>query len=714
MKITEENVNYNNKNKTIKKLIFLVAFTVIILISSTYAWFSSQKDVTIGGLSGKVNVEEGLLISLDALNWQNEIDLSEAGIKEYFAETNANLGTNYDLENPYEGRTNILPTELKPVSTTAQAGEGIGISRLNMYASEETNGKSLSNIKLLEEVPTSGYYAIDLFLQNISAETTVDEDLLKLNSNSKIRLASTDKHSTGLQNTIRVAFALFDNDGTDNIKVNKLPTQTEILAGTKDQNIKDVAIWEPNASGGKETTGYAAHVPYIVNNNNNVIWSISDAEKYFNKKITAPQVIRFKESDEIPTYALTSKSTTSTYSTNVGGIPQTIKGISNVYDWANNLETTGLTKQQTLKTTTEEITGRQQLISASDGKARFSIAPGEYHKVRMYMWLEGQDVDCINNASLGGELEVDIGIVKSSGKLSASELFDPNWENPDGLHIGDFVNYNAGTWTQGEINTIKTGLKTDLKTANGDKTKLPDAGFQFGGFAAGGSRNGNAKPYTFSDGGIIYGDYLKDKETNQPITGWRIFDVEGDSVTLISAGTPEVYKHPYGTNYAYISEYILTGNINSAWSASEAEKYQKREWSKYANVKQQAEGAMPLTKARLDRWYNKYIKSENQDTYRRNIFQRIYQEPYIKYQNIIDNYSYYWLPNSYNTNYLYNVYPNDRIVYDTADDIIGVRILVTLSSKVEFSAKKRGTKTITGGNMTAYGGEQTYNVWGME
>ena len=35
-------------------------------------------------------------------------------------------------------------------------------------------------------------------------------------------------------------------------------------------------------------------------------------------------------------------------------------------------------------------------------------------KVRIYFWIEGQDVDCINWASYGGGVTVDIGLVKGS------------------------------------------------------------------------------------------------------------------------------------------------------------------------------------------------------------------------------------------------------------------------------------------------------------
>ena len=289
---------------------------------------------------------------------------------------------------------------------------------------------------------------------------------------------------------------------------------------------------------------------------------------------------------------------------------------------------------------------------------------------------------------------------------SPSELFDPTGENEDGLHIGDFVNYDAGTWTEEEINSIQTGLKTSLVTAN-NSTSKPSTAFQFGGFTAGSSRNGNATPNDTSY------NYVKDKETGEAITGWRVFDVEGDTVTLISAGNPEDYYHSGNTNYAYISEYILTGNINSSWSngTEEAENYQKRNWDMYVNTSQYGESAGVLTKAMLDAWYTKYTDTPNADTYTNATFQKIYQDPYTKYQNMIENYSDYWLSSAYNSYLVCSVRPIGRYVSYINTYAYGLRAVVSLKSNVQFTATKARTKTVTGGNTSKYGGNQTYNVW---
>lgn len=425
--------NERNSRKRLNALILLVAFTAILLIVSTYAWFSAQKNVTLKGLHGEVNVAEGLQVSLDALNWANEIDLSN-NAQAYFAQTNAQNNWTDDgttteddisddmvsLLNPWKtedgdawGRTNLIPSELLPVSTTAQQNEGIGLTDLNMYRGENTEGIKLSSITNMTTEATGkekGFYAIDLFLQNSSSEQAITgntKDLLRLETNSSIVLDTTAKESTGLQNTLRVAFAIFDEDTdlANQTLVSNTPSQSQILEATTgaERKITDVAIWEPNANGAQQTTPgdpspvvtkYAAHVDYIVQNNNKVTFSSQDRTNY-----TIPATNKFTAEMKLPTYALTT--------TSVG------KTIANIYDWDTGAATNGLVKQNTVTTdNTKTISAPVQLKSVKDGTTDFSIAPGKYIHMRMYVWLEGQDVDCINYASLGGGLTINVGLSK--------------------------------------------------------------------------------------------------------------------------------------------------------------------------------------------------------------------------------------------------------------------------------------------------------------
>ena len=88
------------------------------------------------------------------------------------------------------------------------------------------------------------------------------------------------------------------------------------------------------------------------------------------------------------------------------------------------------------------------------------------------------------------------------------------------VKIGDYVNYDAGVWTQEDLNKItsSTGSPTLHSTVNdattGNQTK-PTVQGQFGGFELGQSRNTNSTEYSTS---------------NKPRTaGWRVWDINSST-----------------------------------------------------------------------------------------------------------------------------------------------------------------------------------------
>lgn len=380
--------------KKLRKLIFLVRFTAIMLIMATYAWFSTQKNVSINNLEGIVNVAEGLEISLDAKHWSQEIDFSDYDDQE-------------DLKQLYgETEHNIIPAEMVPVSTTGKSGanDTIGGNDLIMYRGENVDSIKLSNIeatsKDVEDVLDNqypGYYAIDLFLRNSSRDE--GEDILQLNIDSAVTLKSGGSYETGLQNTVRVAFALYNS--TTAIPAVETDQDTILSAMTGDTaTIKDVSIWEPNAKD---------HVNYIVINSNNITWKAEDKVGYIAYQTNG----KFTAEERIPTYALISTAVGQEY--------------EDLYKWDGTL--TGLEKQITLQTDKEDATyritgGVKNLISVTSTETAlyennlsgevttFKIPKNQICRLRMYVWLEGQDVDCRNNASHGGGIIVDVGLTK--------------------------------------------------------------------------------------------------------------------------------------------------------------------------------------------------------------------------------------------------------------------------------------------------------------
>ena len=416
----EENVQRNSR-KRLNALILLVAFTAILLIVATYAWFSTQRSVTLSGLTGVVNVAEGLQISLDAERWSNSINLAD-NASAYFGDSG------FTLENPWTDHYNLIPSELLPVSTTGQTGEGIDEEDLIMYRGE-VEGNALSDIAAVQvdtdpdsdaDLPEEGYYAIDLFLQNSSASNVV-KDVLQLQTTSTITLSNASRYSTGLQNTLRVAFAIYDEDTADAANT-VVGSETATPANIRDatvgtgRTIQQLAIWEPNASGAQvgtspSITTYAAHVDYIVSNNNNLKLSAEDRGEF----TLASGTNKFAANEAVPTYALTEASATAT-------------SISNIYDWDTGAAAAGLVRQYTLQTPNTGVTkapGAKEdegakLVSADDGTAEITLTPGKYIHMKMYVWLEGQDVDCINYASLGGNVTLNVGLSKPAGQTAGA------------------------------------------------------------------------------------------------------------------------------------------------------------------------------------------------------------------------------------------------------------------------------------------------------
>ena len=363
----------NKKKSEMNSMFFIILLALVIFIISTYAWFSTQRNVSITNLTGTVEVAEGLEISLDAKNWSNGLVLGQ----------NKEAGELSIIDDAYSGHRNISPTEMLPVSTLGLVSGSQ--TDLQMLRGKITNSIQLSEIVAMIETETNpdrttypGYFAFDVFLKNSSKQDDID-DVLQLNYDSSLEIMETEKSSTGLQNTARVAFAKYN--GTSDVMADQATILKEtagIGVGAGASQITDVAIWEPNSSD---------HVDYIVQNNN---------------KITGAGA-NFTATTQMDTYALKSNSIGAT--------------IADIYKWDGS--ESNLAVQNVLQTTksADDYTiseGVQNLVSTSDGTSTFGIAPNAVSRIRIYLWLEGQDVDCINYASHGGGIRVNIGLVKGS------------------------------------------------------------------------------------------------------------------------------------------------------------------------------------------------------------------------------------------------------------------------------------------------------------
>lgn len=427
----------NSKRKSELRIIFFIILVAAVLfIISTYAWFSTQRNVSINNLSGTVEVAEGLEISLNGKVWRNELVLGDGPEQFNITDSSTDYG-------PYEGHRNIMPKEMLPVSTLGRTATKTE-KDLTMIRGKVTNSIELSEIVEMDEslivgkkpdeqnsgnAAFPGYIAFDIFLKN-SSKSYTDFDVLQLNYDSSLKIIEDGNSDSGLQNTVRVALAKYgtgeveSGEGMNIIRKGAARVnaeQPEILNKTgavdsgDDVYITDVAIWEPNASD---------HVQYIVDNNNTIKWSTENALKY--SKTLANGKTGFDITTQMPTYALKESSLAE----------NTV--IKDIYAWNDTethvqeqvvLQTTNTKDEETGAVTDYKIEdGVQNLISVTNTKSStnalsqkerdelipLSIAPNSVVRLRVYVWLEGQDVDCINYASHGGGVTIDLGLVKGS------------------------------------------------------------------------------------------------------------------------------------------------------------------------------------------------------------------------------------------------------------------------------------------------------------
>ena len=316
--MTKSEAKKNRKRRKIFLSLIMILFLGILLMTSTYAWFTANRSVTVESIDVNVSTSQGLQISVDAANWKSVV-------------------TNEDIIGAsWTGVANQLPqgqNTLSPVSSIGEIDSATGF--MNMYkGSVETDLTTGSNIlvaeKSTETKGTSGdFVAFDLFFRTSQAETVY------LTSNSSVVAKGTDK---GIKNASRVAFI---KEGS----VGYAASATEAKAL---KNGTLAMIWEPN---------YDVHTASGVANALNVYGITvgqTGAAKQTYMGVKAPIAAANK-------VALNSKSTT--YFGNVTTVGSVAAGIP-----------------------------ESSYVNA------FSLSEG-ITKVRIYMWIEGQDVDCEDHAS---------------------------------------------------------------------------------------------------------------------------------------------------------------------------------------------------------------------------------------------------------------------------------------------------------------------------
>lgn len=325
--------------KTKAKTKFDLRSSILLLLLLTILLFSSTYAWFTANQTVTIN---GLNVHIEA---QNGLQISTD------ATTWKTIIDNSDITTGYTGHTNQLPANMEAVSTVGEIDAATG--NMKMYygsvAADKTDGVDKLTATTISDA-AGKYIVFDIFLR-VDADTN-----LKMTDASSVVMkeGSTDK---GIKQASRVAFCLEGTQpvGTELATIRSLKGAQSFLnaSGQKDTANKTVYIWEPNSN--LHTDAAVAHA-----RDNYGITTTSDGE-----------------AEAVPYYGIKKEITSALVldGTNDGTDTENFALIDPDY-----------------KTPVDTETGK---ITATNV---FSLKTG-ITKVRVYMWIEGQDIDCENTAS---------------------------------------------------------------------------------------------------------------------------------------------------------------------------------------------------------------------------------------------------------------------------------------------------------------------------
>ena len=445
--------------KRVKKLAVGTALCALILGVSTYAWFIGMKTVNVSSFDISIATTESLSLSLNGTDWDDTVTINE---------------TNYN-DASYVGNTNSWGGEgLVPLSTVGamdpDTSKLIMFEKGSLTATEGGYRLMSSRINNSSTKEADGYVAFDLFIKNLSGEEyytnydPLNEEAIYLTPESKAS-ASTNggEQNTGIENSVRVAFAQVGRV----IATTEEPTTITGIdcsgsnGSTKICDQRNAQIWEPNDT---------KHVENAIN------WYNASC-----KKRIADDV--FDDASYNGTCGTVSDGTA--YHTYVvsGVIDET--DTVDVYDGADyNGYTNSIspTAADGKLVDLDTFTDTEKNLQGVERPTFMTLAPNSITKVRVYVYIEGQDIDNYDFASLGKKISVSFGFTKE--RFYGEDIdYDGNPELPEDVKRNEAVKYSATgeitdispeeiTWSSGagEFSVPKTITSFTFKDGGTDKT----------------------------------------------------------------------------------------------------------------------------------------------------------------------------------------------------------------------------------------------------
>ena len=401
------------KRRKIFLLLIVVFVTAITLVFETYAWFIGLSTVSTSNFDVQVSSAGGLQVSLDGEHWKsgnNKLTISQTTI----------TSTSGSGDHAYVGNTNKWPTSgLVPLSSPGTIDTTVG--RLKFYDKTSLSATPggyrivadrVDNYSVASTNPTTyvseadGYVAFDLFIRNGTGTQYSNDNYTCTNANNcaaeyiylmKNPTATVDGSTNyGAANSLRVGFyplAGVKARGASVSTITGLGCNSTTSSSTNIKKICSISdqkyywnVWEPN---------HNVHTDGAVSYFNNACKKRDSTGAYTTTACTA----------------ITTTTNKSTYF-----IKNTITASDNVdiYDGIHvngYTLTSGSTDDKFLNTiTTYKSPDNSTTYGTSN--SLFTLAGNSITKVRVYIWLEGQDIDNYDVISKNSNVRISFGLTK--------------------------------------------------------------------------------------------------------------------------------------------------------------------------------------------------------------------------------------------------------------------------------------------------------------
>ena len=413
------NKNNNKRKRRILNLALVFTLIAIVFGSATYAWFIGMRTVSVNPFEIEIAATRSLDLSLDGVHWSDTVSI------------NQNNYSNPGVADTYLTNTNNWAGRgLIPVSTVGEVD--ISSSRLKLYEKGSLTATAGGYRLMASRVPNNvqganpdGYVVFDLFIRNSSGAeyysdyNELNEEAIYLTNDSKVEVGSTGVADAGIENSVRVAFA----------QIGRVEAPTTV--NTEGDDIALIQGITCNGGTGTEANGITGICRTAT------IWEPNDTDHVANALTwynTTCMARTGANTSLAESYTVDDSSTCDTvvngqaYHTYAIGKEIAVETAVDVYDGDdyNNYTTDVATSYAdviALPGQGESSNGKylfpvpyftdtMKLKTGTERPQFMSLAPNSVTKVRVYIYLEGQDIDNYDFASIGKQISVKFGFTK--------------------------------------------------------------------------------------------------------------------------------------------------------------------------------------------------------------------------------------------------------------------------------------------------------------